>query len=511
MKKYSLIIIALLVISISTMLFSQDDNWLNMISSYAMNTSIPDDSLYAILSTWNQYYQPDSTGVTITYYNHIHDTLDAPYVLYIPSNYDASLKTPMLIYLHGGVSTKEFYEIEEDFMQNNYFVPFAEEQNWLMLFPFGNIDTSWWDLSGVNNIHAQIRALKTMFNIDDDRIYMTGFSDGGSGSFFMAMCAPDDFASFYPLNGFLSVGSRVTNRPTFVANLRNRRVNAINTDIDGLYPAKRMRLIMDLALQADANLLYKEYWGIGHDFDYAPEEIPIMIQDMQLQPRDIFRPSIYWEIWTPDYGKCDWLEILEIDSTMTQQFWQLEYQTQLPDDRISFGFYPDDDFDYDGIMVYNLVDGETTARLMGLQEHDLIIAMDGVTLHSLDDMDSLKTFKQRGDSVSLTVKRYGEEVKLYGQFPDTTYYDAIIYSKPSGAVQAHYFGNEFVIKTSQAKKLAVYLHPDMVNFENPVKVIINNNVVFDENVAIDREFMIDNFLRNRDRTALWAKKLEFEL
>ncbi|MHA1971618.1 MAG: hypothetical protein ACTSW1_01425, partial [Candidatus Hodarchaeales archaeon] len=85
----------------------------------------------------------------------------------------------------------------------------------------------------------------------------------------------------------------------------------------------------------------------------------------------------------------------------------------------------------------------------------------------------MKTFKQRGDSVSLTVIRNEEEIKLYGQLPDTTYDDAIIYSKPSGAVKAEYFGNEFVLETSRVKKLAIYLHPDMVNFDNPVKVIIN--------------------------------------
>jgi len=511
MKKHVILILLVILLGISTSLLSQDENWLNMINGYAVDNAISDDSLYTILSNWNQYTPPDSVGKAITYYNQINDTLAAPYVLYIPPEYDPTKKTPLLVYLHGGVSTKDFYSIEEAFIEENYFIPYAEDHNWLMLFPFGNIDTSWWDPSGVNNIHTQIRALKTMFNIDDDRIFMIGFSDGGSGSFFMAMNDPDDFASFYPLNGFLSVGSLVTKTPSFLPNLRNRRVNAINTDLDQLYPASRMRLIMDLAIDAGANLLYKEYWDIGHDFDYALQEIPIMIQNMQIQPRDIFQSTIYWETWTPDYGKCDWLEILETDSTMTKQYWQLEYQTQLPDDRISFGFYPDDDFDYDGIMVYNLVDGETTAREMGLQQHDLVIKMDGITIHSLDEMDSLKTFKQRGDSVSLTVKRYDEEITLYGQFPDTTYYDAIVYSEPSGAVQARYFGNEFALETSRVRKLAIYLHPLMVNFENPVKVIINDKVMFDDNIEVDREFMIDNFLRNRDRTALWAKKLEFEL
>jgi len=148
---------------------------------------------------------------------------------------------------------------------------------------------------------------------------------------------------------------------------------------------------------------------------------------------------------------------------------------------------------------------------MGLEELDLIIKMDGITLHSLDDMDSLKTFKQRGDSVNLTVKRYDEEITLYGQFPDTTYHDAIVYSKPSGAVQADYLGNEFVLETSRVRKLALYIHPDMVNIDLLVKVIINGEIFFDNYIVMDREFMMDNFLRNRDRTALWVKRLEFWL
>jgi len=511
MKKIATITIILLSIALSTNIYGQNHAWLNEINTLANDDTISDDSLYTTLTLWNSYPDLDSTGVFTTYHNQINDTLNAPYVLYIPNGYDPQAKTPLLVYLHGGVSTKDFYSFEDASLEKSPFLPFAEMNNWLVLFPFGNIDTSWWDLPGVRNIQTQIRTLKTYYNIDDDRIFITGFSDGASGSFFMAMTSPDDFASMYPLNGFLSVGSIFTNRPTFLPNMKNRPVNVINTDLDGLYPAARMRLLIELALEAEADILYKEYWGIGHRFDYAKDEIPIMINNMKLQPRDIFHPSIYWETWTPEYGKCDWLEIIEIDSTLEKKSWHKEYQIQLPNDRISFGFYPDDDFDYDGIMVYNLVEGETTARQMGLAQQDLIIKMDGIPIHSLDDMDSLKTFKQRGDSVSLTVRRYDEDLTLFGQFPDTTYSDAIIYSKPSGAVNADYFGNEFVLETSGISKLALYIHPDMVNVALPVKIIINDEIYFDNYIEIDREFMMDNFLRNRDRTALWVKRVEFWL
>lgn len=126
-------------------------------------------------------------------------------------------------------------------------------------------------------------------------------------------------------------------------------------------------------------------------------------------------------------------------------------------------------------------------------------------------MDSLKTFKERGDEVSLIVMRNGKQIELKGQFPDTTYYDAFKYNKPSGAVKATYCGNHFNIETSRVGKLAIYLYPDMVNFENPVSVKINGREVFNDNINIDRDFMIENFQRNRDRTALWVKRLIFKI
>ena len=131
MKKIVTITIILLNIALSSNIFGQNHAWLDEINGLANDETISDDSLYTILTHWNSYPAPDSTGVFNIYYNQINDTLSAPYVLYVPPNYDPQKKTPMIVYLHGGVSTKVFYPLEDGYPKKVPFVPFAAENTWL--------------------------------------------------------------------------------------------------------------------------------------------------------------------------------------------------------------------------------------------------------------------------------------------------------------------------------------------------------------------------------------------
>lgn len=508
MKKNILLLsIALCVFSF---IYGQNNKLDNEILNLENNSSITAEETFKSLSDYSRYSAIEQDTFNL-FYNQINDTLKAPYLIYIPPKYDFHKKTALIVYLHGGVSRADFVEEPLTVFRDNPFIPFAEKNNWLMLFPLGKMDYTWWDYAGIQNVKEQIIHVKKNFNVDDDRIFITGFSDGGSGSFYWDLTNPDDFASFFPLNGFMSVGGLVTQTPVFLENMMNRPCFAINTDLDQLYPSKRMKPLMELAISAGADILYKEYFGIGHAFDYAEQEVPIIIQNMKNNPREIFRPKIYWETWTPEFGKCDWIEIVSLDTLQSKKEWQKEYLKKLPDDRISFGFYMDREFEGDGIRVNKVMDTECTAKEMGLEDDDIIIKMDGKSTLQNDDMAKIKQGKARGDSVSLIVLREGIEILLKGKFPEITYSDAFIYNKPSGAVKAQYCGNEFSIQTSCVKEVAIYLHPDMVNFENPIKVIINDEEIYNQKVEPDKEFILENFRENYDRTALWCKKLVFEI
>lgn len=462
------------------------------------------------ITKFNDFPIPDSTKVFRKENNVISDSLKAPYVVYIPENYDSKKPTPLIVYLHGGVSTKDFYDEVIKYAEENYFTEFAEKNNYLIVFPMGNAETAWWNLTGITNINTIIKTIKTGYNVDDNRVYVSGFSDGGSGSFHLALNSPDNFAAFYPLNGMISVGSAVTNLPVFISNLQNNYVYAINTDKDGLYPAKKMRQLMDLCLTADANVFYKEYWGIGHSFDYADVELPIIFENMKDHPRDIFASTIYWETSELSYGKCDWIEITGIDTLREKQEWQEQYNVELSDERISFGFYNDREFEGIGTKVTKTVD-ESTAAAMGLLQYDIITKMDGQKADNIDELLEIRNTKKRGDEFELTILRESKEMLLKGKFPDITFYNAFNYTKPSGAVKANFYGNIFDIQTSRISEITLYIHPEMVNTEILVTVILNGKKVFDEKVITDNNFILSNFNKNRDRKALWINKLVFEI
>ncbi len=502
MKK---IFFILLFLSISIYVFTSDN--LKEINELYLNQEISNDSLFTLLSDWNKYQQPDSTGIFLQKENVINDTLIVPYFILIPQNYDHTKPAQLLVYLHGGVGRKDFVEDFDEYTQQLIALfPQEVRDDWFFLFPQGNQNTMWWDLVGMENIKTQIRDLKKDYNIDDNKIYMTGFSDGGSASFHFALTDPNLFAAFYPFNGNTVVGSSVTQKPAYIANLQNRHLRAINTDEDGLYPSADMRLLMELSLQAGADLLYKEYWGIGHTFDYAEEDVPIMVQDMKNHSRDIFRSEIYWEYSIPEFNRCDWLEITRLDTIESPAEWHKEYNIKMENKRIQFGFYHDETFEETGVKVRNVIEA-STADSMGLKKDDIVIRMDGKDVENIEKLSELKTFKKRGDEVSLTVLREDKEVKLFGQFPEVEFNDAFSYDLPSGAVKAKYWGNNFEIETSSVDELAIYIHPDMVNLEIPVSVTVNGKEVFNENIEIDRDFMVESFKMNFDRKALWVNRI----
>ncbi|MBN1327212.1 MAG: dienelactone hydrolase family protein, partial [Candidatus Cloacimonetes bacterium] len=302
----------ILILAVSTGLKAV--NLTDYISEITADPNSASESLYQLFQNFQGYDDPVIKGDLQIGYNSINDTLKAPFIYVLPSSYDPLKSTPLLINLHGGVGRQEFIQDPLEAFKQNIYLSICEKESWILLIPLGNADCMWWDQTGMLNIKTLILKMKNEFNIDDDRVYLTGFSDGGSGSFHFALNDPGNFAALYPLNGMLTVGSAVTGIPVYPANLANRPVYAINTDKDGLYPAAEMRKLMQLGLNAGADLFYREYWGYGHSFDYADQELPLMINHMKRTSRNPFPEKIYWECHDPAFGCCDWLKITKLDT-----------------------------------------------------------------------------------------------------------------------------------------------------------------------------------------------------
>jgi predicted esterase len=436
------------------------------------------------------------------------DGVERPWLLYVPSSYDPEYSWPLYVKLHGGVSTPNLPDDPIAEEQDSPYIDFAEQFGYLMLFPYGQADATWWDEVGMANIANQVRLVKQRYNIDDDRVYMGGFSDGSSASFLHAMVAPTDYAAFVALNGHLGVGSLDGDLPTYASNLANTPVYATTTFDDELYPSRRMRPAIEMALAAGGNLFYSELPG-HHDFDFADMELPRIADFLWRHPRDPFPHHIVWEAAEPEFGRCRWFSIDRV-ALGDAADWYTDYNATLVDEMIAIGFMPDDSFEGPGVKVGSVVDGYA-ADSLGLREGDVIVRAGDKDIADIEDVGEFKTGLHRGDPLTMVVERDGQEVMLAGQMPPPESYFVFKREKPSAKAIVDFAANHIDIQGSRLGAFSIYVHPGMFRLDEEVVITVNGDEVYRQLAEPDLAFMLQNYLDNRDRQTLYVAKISIEL
>ncbi|MCK4510248.1 hypothetical protein KAW64_00830, partial [bacterium] len=342
------------------------------------------------------------------------DTVERPWVLQIPPDYDPSVSAPLLVVLHGGVGAAEVRDDPLEYVAESELGALALDRGWISVFPFGQDGATWFDEVGMTNIRDLVRTIKRELNVDDDRVWMAGFSDGASAGFTHAMLAPTDYAAFVALNGHMGVGSDF-DHSTHAPNMSATPIFATTTFDDWLYPSYKMRPTIEMAREAGADIYYRELPG-EHDFDDVRDELPGIARFLERHPRDPFPSRIVWEAGSADFGECRWLAIdrITIDEPAP---WHGDHNVVLTDDRVTIGFQPDYEFEGTGVLVGVLSDGDYPARNIGLRAGDVIVKADAARLDSLPDLNDWKGTVERGDAFEMTVLRDGGKVVLRGKLP----------------------------------------------------------------------------------------------
>jgi poly(3-hydroxybutyrate) depolymerase len=435
------------------------------------------------------------------------DGVERPWVLYVPTSYEPATPTPLLVMLHGLVSRPEIMDDPLGYAREDEWTAAAEKYGWLVLYPFGQKDATWWDEVGMANIRNLVRTVKQEYNVDDDRVYMGGFSDGASAAFCWAMLEPTDFAAFVALNGHMGVGSVDGDLGTYAPNFYNTPVYAVTTFDDELYPAAEMRKAVEMARRAGGDIFYRELAGM-HDFEYADAEIPLIARFLARHPRDPFPANIVWEAATPTFGRCRWFQIDEVTREEPAD-WHTDYNAVFLDERITIGFVPAE-FEGPGIKVGTVTE-DSMAEKIGLREGDVLVGVDGATINDGDDLDAWKAKVSRGDEATLRVRRGDDELTLEGHIPPPENYYVFKRAQPSARADVSFAANRVDVRASRLGAFTVYVHADMVNLDENLVIVVNGEVVFDEKVKPDPAWMMKNFLERRDRKALYVAAVKVEL
>ncbi|MBN28406.1 MAG: hypothetical protein CMB33_00825 [Euryarchaeota archaeon] len=112
------------------------------------------------------------------------------YSVKVPAGYNASNQYPLFLFLHGQVEDSVFFN---NMLTNNFHIP--EDDKYIIVRPS---KLEWdWDPKKALDV---LEDVKSHLSVDDDRVYLTGLSMGGRGTFIVAAALPDYFAAIMPLS-----------------------------------------------------------------------------------------------------------------------------------------------------------------------------------------------------------------------------------------------------------------------------------------------------------------------
>jgi polyhydroxybutyrate depolymerase len=140
-----------------------------------------------------------------------HDNLKRTFHIYIPSVYDKSVQSPLVIALHGrGGKGKSMIHVTL-----RGFDKLADKDGFIVVYPDG-IERNWNDgrkdeeandrahkenIDDVGFISALIDSIIKDYNIDQKRVYVTGISNGAIMSYRLACELSDKIAAIAPVDG----------------------------------------------------------------------------------------------------------------------------------------------------------------------------------------------------------------------------------------------------------------------------------------------------------------------
>lgn len=176
-----------------------------------------------------------------------------PFVAYTPENTEGKL--PLVIQLHGAGERGEGRE-DLKLVDVHGFSGLLAEKDYpcITVMPQCPRDTFW--AARVESVIEFISQLKAFFPVDESRVYLTGLSMGGFGTWFTAMARPDLFAAIAPVCG----GGMPWNAPVLTM-----PVWAFHGAEDGTVTVRHSDEMVAALEKAGRDVTYTRMDGVGHN------------------------------------------------------------------------------------------------------------------------------------------------------------------------------------------------------------------------------------------------------
>ena len=178
------------------------------------------------------------------------------YVVEVPNDYTREKEYPLIIFLHGGISVDSYHSFLGRDATRNSFYEF-ENDKYIIAAPI-KLEIDW----EPDKIIDVIDNITLNLNVDKSRIYLTGLSMGGRGTFIVAAENPEKFAAIMPLSphhepfSYIPLFKKIKNIPVWMS----------HGDIDRISSYKMAKIMADSLKKINPNVKFvtkKKYGTLG--------------------------------------------------------------------------------------------------------------------------------------------------------------------------------------------------------------------------------------------------------
>jgi len=174
------------------------------------------------------------------------------YLIYLPQEYDVSRKWPLVVYLHGAGERGQDLNLVRRLGPPGQ-VDRGDQFPFILVSPQCPANSSW----EPERVVKLIKHISDCFAVDPDRVYLTGCSMGGFGTWATACYDPNLFAAIAPLagGGDVTQAKRLADLPIWAFHGKNDRA----------VPLEANETMVNAVRRCGGHVKFTVYPDYGHD------------------------------------------------------------------------------------------------------------------------------------------------------------------------------------------------------------------------------------------------------
>lgn len=197
----------------------------------------------------------------------IRKTVRADYLLYLPKEYVTSQKSwPLMLFLHGAGERGNDLSKVEIHGPPKLVARESKEFPFVIVSPQCPAEGWWSSELQIDTLNALLDDVVSRYRIDKERIYVTGLSMGGFGTWRLAAAYPDRFAAIAPICGGGS--------PDDAASIAHLPIWVFHGAKDATVQIKESEAMVAALEEVGCNVKFTVYPNAGHDSWTATYENP---------------------------------------------------------------------------------------------------------------------------------------------------------------------------------------------------------------------------------------------